>query len=133
MTAYVADTHAVIWYLLDSPKLSKAAKNAFESAAEAGDPVYVSAITLIEIVYLTEKAKIPDHVPATLLSALDNPLSVLVLTPVDRSVAAILSSIPRNDVPDMPDRIIAATASVLQLPLITRDHLIQLSGLLTVW
>jgi len=43
MTAYVADTHAVIWYLLDSPELSTIAKSAFESAAEAGDPVYLSA------------------------------------------------------------------------------------------
>lgn len=73
------------------------------------------------------------YVTDTLLNALDDPQSVLVLTPVDRNVAAVLPTIPRSNVLDMPDRIIAATAAVLQLPLITRDHLIRLSGLHTVW
>lgn len=35
--------------------------------------------------------------------------------------------------PDMPDRIIAGTALHLKLPLITRDHKIQLSQIDTIW
>lgn len=52
MTTYVADTHAVVWYLLNAPELSLPAKAAFEAAADAGDPVYVTTITLVEIIYL---------------------------------------------------------------------------------
>jgi len=44
-----------------------------------------------------------------------------------------LPQIERKDVPEMPDRIIAATAVAYGVPLITRDHLIQLAGLQTIW
>jgi predicted nucleic acid-binding protein len=41
--------------------------------------------------------------------------------------------IPRNVVADMPDRIIAATALHLGLPLITRDRHLQSAGIQTIW
>ena len=40
---------------------------------------------------------------------------------------------PRDVVPDMPDRIIAATAVHLGLPLITRDERIRSAGIKTIW
>lgn len=124
MTTYVADTHAVVWIQLNAPDLSLPAKAAFEAAAVAGDPVYVTTITLVEIIYLAEKGKLPAHMPSTVLNALDDAQSVLVLAPLDRSVIDALPEIARKDVPDMPDRIIAATAVAYGVPLITRDHLI---------
>jgi predicted nucleic acid-binding protein len=36
-------------------------------------------------------------------------------------------------VPDLPDRVIAATALHLDVPLISRDHNIKLPGLKTIW
>jgi len=36
-------------------------------------------------------------------------------------------------VPDMPDRIIAATALHLNVPVISKDAKIQSSGLTTIW
>jgi predicted nucleic acid-binding protein len=52
---------------------------------------------------------------------------------LDRDVAGALSDVPRDAVPDMPDRIIAATAVTLGLPLVTRDGKIAQSGVQTVW
>jgi predicted nucleic acid-binding protein len=52
------------------------------------------------------------------------------LTP---EVAEAVAEVPRSAVPDMPDRIIAATALHLGLPLVSRDRLIQLSGIETIW
>jgi PIN domain nuclease of toxin-antitoxin system len=40
---------------------------------------------------------------------------------------------PRNEVPDLPDRVIAATALALRLPLATRDREIRASGIETIW
>jgi len=40
---------------------------------------------------------------------------------------------PRDLVPEMPDRIIAATALRLGLPLITRDRRIAAAGIKTIW
>jgi len=47
--------------------------------------------------------------------------------------ARSLPLVPRDLVPEMPDRIIAATALRLDLPLITRDGRIASAGIKTIW
>ncbi len=133
MLRAVADTHTVIWYLYDDPRLSPAARAAFEEAAAASDQVGFSAIVLAEIVYLSEKGRIHPDVLGRLLAALDRPGAVLRELPFDRAVAAVMPTIDRRQVPDLPDRIIAATASLHGVPLISRDRAIRLSGLPTIW
>ncbi len=44
-----------------------------------------------------------------------------------------MMAIPRDQVPDMPDRIIAATAAHLGVPLISRDGKIRASSVTTIW
>jgi len=44
-----------------------------------------------------------------------------------------IANVLRDDIPDLPDRVIAATALALNLPLISRDRKIVLSGLETIW
>jgi predicted nucleic acid-binding protein len=44
-----------------------------------------------------------------------------------------LRRISRDVVPDMPDRIIAATALHLELPLVTSDRRIQQTEVETIW
>jgi PIN domain nuclease of toxin-antitoxin system len=68
-----------------------------------------------------------------LLAALDRPGAVLRELPFDRAVAVILPAVDRRQVPDLPDRIIAATAQMHGVPLISRDRAIHLSGLSTIW
>lgn len=68
---------------------------------------------------------------ASIFSAQENPAFAVV--PLDSEVASSLRKIPRDAVPDMPDRIIAATALHLGLPLITRDRRIQSAGIETIW
>ncbi|WP_336389855.1 PIN domain-containing protein [Scytonema hofmannii] len=41
--------------------------------------------------------------------------------------------VERAQVPDLPDRIIAATALYLGVPIISRDNKIQLSSINTIW
>src|SRR6266705_311104 len=65
--------------------------------------------------------------------ALSDPSIGLFIAPVDASVANALEKIPRTIVPDMPDRIIAATALHLGLPLVTRDRRLHSAGIQTVW
>ncbi|MCY7374431.1 MAG: type II toxin-antitoxin system VapC family toxin [Pyrinomonadaceae bacterium] len=133
MKALVADTHSAIWYVADSPELSSAAVTAMDDATDAGKPIYVSAITLIEMTYLIEKGRLPERDLTDLLNELKNPLSNFELVAIDLAVTQSLRLISRADVPDMPDRIIAATARHLNLPLVTRDHKIRAAKLLTIW
>ncbi len=104
-----------------------------ESAAQSGLPIYVPSITLVEIVYLVEKRRFPEELIHRLLEALQNPNNVLCLAPLDLSAAQALRQIPREQVPDIPDRIIAATALALEPPLITRDGKITASNVTTLW
>jgi len=41
--------------------------------------------------------------------------------------------IPRSSVPDLPNRVIVATALALGLPLVIRDGKIRVSGIETIW
>ena len=133
MTAVVTDTHAAIWYLLKSPKLSSNAQIALDDATNSGDPIYVASISLVEIIYLVEKGRLPQIALDRLNDTLIDPDSAFELAPLNMSVVQAVQYIPRNLVPDMPDRIIAATASALTLSLITRDSKIRSAGIMTIW
>jgi PIN domain nuclease of toxin-antitoxin system len=133
MNAVVADTHAIIWYLTDPTKLSSSAVAAFDGATTSGDPIFVPTISLVELCYLVEKGKLPETTMTTVLGAFNLPYTPLELMPLTPKIALTLRRISRDIVPDMPDRIIAATALELGLPLVTRDHKIIASGIPTIW
>jgi predicted nucleic acid-binding protein len=61
-------------------------------------------------------------------------MTAFVVVPLDLAIAQTLRQVPRDIVPEMPDRIIAATAQYLNLPLVTRDLRIQaLTTIQTIW
>lgn len=129
----VLDTHTILWYLENSRELSSAARTAIEEAIRDARDVFVSAISLVETVYLAERKRIPTDALRRLRAALADPNSGLFVATVDADVADALENISRDKVPDMPDRIIAATALRLGLPLVTCDRRIQSAGIQTIW
>ena len=133
MILAVTDTHALIWYLYDDKRLSAKARRFFDATAEQGGQIGFSAISLIEIVYLVERNRINPDTLELLLEVLGSENSVLVELPVDRTVASALKDVSWDSVPEMPDRIIAATALRLEVPVISRDRKIQSSVLKTIW
>ena len=133
MSAVVADTHAAVWYLSGSPDLSAGARAAIAAAAAAGQPLYVFSISIVEMTYLSERGRIAAEAMERLRTALDEPSALMHVAPLTRAVADAVASVPRDQIPDMPDRIIAATALALDLPLITRDARIRASAVRTIW
>ncbi|HUT36252.1 MAG TPA: type II toxin-antitoxin system VapC family toxin [Planctomycetota bacterium] len=133
MAAVVADTHALLWYVFSSPKLSAPALRAMEEALSSGDGIYVCAITLVELTYLVEKGKQPADALQRIERALEDETQGFTEVPVDLRISRALSRVPRTSVPDMPDRIIGATALHLGLQLVSRDQALRRSHIPVIW
>ncbi|MEP6545423.1 PIN domain-containing protein [Microcoleus vaginatus GB1-A2] len=93
----------------------------------------LSSITLAEIVYLSERGRINSTTLDLLLREVESDDALLVEIPFDRNIALTLRQVDRSQIPDLPDRIIAATALYLNVPVISRDRRIQLSSIDTIW
>ena len=133
MAAVGVDTHALVWYIEGSSQLSATALAALQSAAAQGDPIYVSSVCLVEIVYLAEKGKLSVALFDRIAQMLRQGNTALREVPFTLDMADRLRGIARTLVPDMPDRMIAATAVTLGVPLVTRDQRIQNAGVPTIW
>ena len=129
---HVADTHTFIWHLTGSAKLSTMARAILLDADAGNRRIVVPSIALVEVVYLAERGRIePDLLERMLafIKDLDRPY---LLAALDAHVVRAMRSVPRDAVPDMPDRIIAATAFHLGLPLNSKDERIHAAGVVPV-
>ena len=133
MIRAVADTHALLWYLYNDERLSRTATEVIDGADRAGDQIAISSITLAEIVYLIEKGKIPTAAFERIVAVLEQADALLLEVPFERTIANVMRHIERSQVPDLPDRMIAATAIHLGVPVISRDHKIRSSVVTTIW
>jgi PIN domain nuclease of toxin-antitoxin system len=132
MIGGVADTHAGIWYLSSDPRLSATAKAFFDKAAQDRRKIALSTISLAEIIYLVEKNRLPASAFDDLKAALKNSSHVLQEAPFTGAVVEAMQKVAREAVPDMPDRIVSATAVFLGVPLISGDGRIRASNVQTV-
>jgi PIN domain nuclease of toxin-antitoxin system len=80
---------------------------------------------------LIDKRRIAPELLSVVFDAIKN--GSIVLLPVDESVIHAMQRIDHKQVPEMADRIIAATALAHQIPIISRDAIIQASGLDVIW
>lgn len=132
----VADTHALVWYLLDDPdrRLSPDARTALEQA-ESTDGIAVSVASVVDLWYVirTRGTFTDDQLDQVVALVLD-PETSLEAEPITLDVTATFRQIPRDTLGDPWDRFITATAMALGLPLVTRDGRIRESGLVdTIW
>jgi PIN domain nuclease of toxin-antitoxin system len=93
----------------------------------------VSSITLAEVVYLIEKNRLPPSVYEELTQALADPEHVFTEAVFTAAIVQAMRQVLRVEVPDMPDRIVAATAVYFDVPVISRDNRIRAASVKTVW
>jgi len=96
MIQAIADTHAVIWYLFGDSRLSQTARSYIEDAARAGNQVGLSGITLAEIVYLSERDRIPRETLPKLLKILADEQSVWGDVAFDGAIAAAMQRVSQS-------------------------------------
>lgn len=129
----LADSHAVLWHLQGSDRLSTRASEALTDA-EATDGIVVSVATLVDLWYVTQTTRKLEGAHLNALRAVLLSSPAFSLHPIDLSVADATTSIPRDVLADPWDRFIVGTARALALPVVTKDDAIRQSGLVTtIW
>jgi PIN domain nuclease of toxin-antitoxin system len=130
LSEYVADTHALLWYLQNSPRLGTNASAAFDAADQGQAQIVLSSIALAELYYLIVKHKLPFNYAQELARLQAAPQFVFV----DFKASDTLLFDHLTAIPEMHDRIIAGVALTRNCPCLTRDFSITSSGLVhVVW
>lgn len=128
----LADTHVVIWLALDPSKIAGEAKALIEETRQGGAAIGISDITLMEITMLERKRRI--KLGTSLETFLSEVEARFVVLPITSRVCARTLLLPATYPSDPADRIIAATALVEGILLVTADREIQRSkAVQTVW
>jgi PIN domain nuclease of toxin-antitoxin system len=113
-------------------RLPKIARMAFQQAKEGITQVLVLSMVLVEAVFLAERQRVSGPLLNQLMTLTDAPAAGICITPLDLAVARAVADFGPSAVPELADRIIAATARALNLPLLTTDPAIAASGLVKV-
>jgi PIN domain nuclease of toxin-antitoxin system len=115
------DTHALIWWLLDDPRLSRKARAAM---AKPQNRIFVSAITICEIAIKLSINKLP--LPTELTQGfLDGVAAAGFLTlPVTMEHAYGIRNLPWHH-RDPFDRLLVAQSRVERLTIVTNDRAIR--------
>ena len=128
----LVDTHVVVWLALDQTQLSKNARAAIDDARRNGDGLAISNITLLELAALSSKGRIRLNI--SLESFLREVEAHFTILPISGRACVRALGLPAAYPKDPADRIIAATALVEGLSLLTADRAIRRSRALpTVW
>ena len=134
MSTIVADTHTIVWYLSKPERLSQTAIQTLDKISQPGELIYISAISIVELQYLIERNRIDLTVLDRIIQNTRSDFPSIEIIPVTLEISMEMVNIDRAIVPDMPDRIIAATALALNLPLVTCDRKIRACpAIQTIW
>jgi PIN domain nuclease of toxin-antitoxin system len=132
VAAVLADTHALLWMLKGSLReRSERAADALEQALVA-QALHVSVGSFLDLRYLADSGRLPLPTIEHARSIVDG--DAFTVVPLDLPILDAMATVPREQVPDPFDRIIAATALRLDLPLVSADENIQAAlGQRVVW
>lgn len=129
----VTDTHAIVWVAKGEwRRLGKAARRAFERADSGQGVIHVPALALVEVGEGLRSGRIQSG------RSLASWTEALFSSPSYRVVALTAEIVLRAEtlyaIPERGDRLIAATAAELDLPLITRDsEIARVAGVQAIW
>ncbi len=130
MNYYVADTHALFWYLTSSSHLGTKALKSFTEGTHGQALIYISVNVLAELYFLNEKYGRPVDFVAS-VDQLRNS-SQFIFVPFNAE--DVLEFGQDSAVPEMHDRIIAGIARRLDAICISRDSKIIGSRVCkTIW
>ena len=127
------DTHIIIWNALKPELLSKKAKQAIERANKTDGMIFCE-ISLWEIAMLLKKKRIEIGIPYVEFIDLLKLTNNYIFHGINPAIAGQSVQLDQDINLDPADRIICATALVLQTDLDTADHHLRKSKQInTIW
>lgn len=128
------DTHVWVRWVAEPEKLSAPARRGVEAALAAGEVLRVSSISVWEVALLVTKGRLRLSIDVGTWIERAEAIPLLDFVPVDNRIAHRSVTLPPPLHPDPADRIIAATAEVLGLRLVTADRRLRAySPVDTLW
>ena len=125
------DTHVLIWMSSDPKRLSKKARAAIREARQKTG-VAAASVTLWELAWLAENRRI--LVSGSVESFVRETISRVIVMPMTPEIVALAVRLPSDYPKDPADRLIASTAIVDGIPLVTADERIRQARVVqTIW
>ena len=123
MSGALIDTHVLLWVL--DGTLPRRSSTAAQRVAEAVSErtVHVSIGSFLDLRYLVDVARLPESALVAAERVVEE--EAFSIVPLDLACHRAMREVPREQVPDPFDRIIAAAALLIGLPLVTADARIQ--------
>ena len=124
---YIADTVTIIRHFASVGKIGKAAKSILQDADNGKNKILISIISMVEILYLSERNRIPLNLGEARrkLLRLDN----YDIVDLDLDIVETARTVQGLE---LHDRLIVSTALSLNVPILTSDQVITDSGQIDV-
>lgn len=114
------DTHSLIWWFDNDPRLSTSAKRTIDTEQQTG-LIGISSFSCWEIALLASRRKIYLTNEIRAWPGAITAISRVRFIPVDNNIAVASIYLPGKLNKDPADRIIVATAMQLNIPIVTTD------------
>lgn len=127
---FVADTHALLWWFTNSPRMSSRASEVFERCEKGENIIFIPSIVIAESLSIFDKKRISFNFKNLLkkIHTSENFVLIALDYPILQKMVAL------KEVPELHDKIIVSTAKYLKLPIITKDKTLQkLPSIKTIW
>jgi PIN domain nuclease of toxin-antitoxin system len=127
---FVTDTHALIWWFTNSPRISLKASEIFEKCEKGENVIFIPSIVIAEALSIFDKKRLSFNFKNLFKKINDSENFVLVALdyPILQKMVAL------KEIPELHDKIIVSTAKYLNLPIITKDKILRnLPSIKTIW
>ena len=127
---YIADTHALLWWFTESPKISLKASEIFEKCEAGKSIIFIPSIVIAESLSIFDKKRISFNFKKLFKQINDSENFVIIAldSPILEKMVAL------KEIPELHDKIIASTAKYLKVPIVTKDKTLRSSRTIqTIW